>query len=149
MVREGARGTKLEALYKMRKGVLLENSNHTITFLPAGRTQHTIISKRDIGQKASENKPCCSIWSNTQINQQHRISEKKNKVANENETPNPLFDARESDVTGQSVTANDVNSEINNNSTKQSQSSEQGPYQPIVTPNCTIGTGKPKRTSHQ
>ena len=30
-----------------------------------------------------------------------------------------------------------------------SQSSEQGTYQPVITPNYTIGIGKPKRTSHQ
>ena len=90
VVRERARGTKLEGLYKKRKGVQLENSKHTITFLPAGRTQSTIISKRDIGQNASENKPCCSKWSNAQINQQQRTSEKKNKVANEMRTKRQL-----------------------------------------------------------
>ena len=50
MVRERSRGYKLEGVFKKRKEILLENSNHTITFLPAGRTQSTIISKRDVGQ---------------------------------------------------------------------------------------------------
>ena len=70
-------------------------------------------------------------------------------MANENKTPTPLFDALESDATGQSVTANDVNSESSNSSAKQSQSREQGTYQPIITPNYTIGNGKPKRTADQ
>ena len=58
MVRERTRGTKLEGAYKKKKGVLLEQSNHTITFLPAGRIQPTIISKRDVANNT--NKPCCS-----------------------------------------------------------------------------------------
>ena len=138
MVKESARETKLEGLYKKRKGVLLENSNHTITLLPAGRTQSTIISKRDNGQNGNENKLCCFKWNNTQINQQLRISEQKNKVAMENETPTPQFDALESEVIGQSDSTYDVNPE-----------SEHELQQPIITPNYTIGMGKPKRTAHQ
>ena len=118
--------------------MLLENSNHTITFLPAGRTQSTIILKRDIGQNANENKPCCSKWSNTQINHQPRTSEQKNKVAMENKTPTPLFDALENEAIGQSDSTNDVNPE-----------SEHESQQPIITPNYTIGMEKPKRTAHQ
>ena len=49
LVRERSRGSKLEGNYQKRKGVLLKQSNHTITFLPAGRTTKTLISKRDIG----------------------------------------------------------------------------------------------------
>ena len=59
MVQERSRGSKLEGAFKKRKGVLLENINLTITFLPAGRTQKTIISKRDIEQTREE-QPCCS-----------------------------------------------------------------------------------------
>ena len=138
MVRERARGTKLEGLYEKRKGVLLENSNHTKTFLQAGRTQATIISKRDIGQNATENKSCCSEGNNTQINQQPRFNEQKSKVAIENEKPTPLFDALQSEVIGQSDSTNDNNHE-----------SEQEVPQQIITPNYTIGMGKPKRTAHQ
>ena len=58
MVRERTRGTKLEGVYKKKKGVLLEQSNHTITFSPAGRNQPTIISKRDVAKNT--NQPCCS-----------------------------------------------------------------------------------------
>ena len=47
IIRERARGTKLEGNYKKRKGVLLKNSNQTITFLPAGRTQVSDIKKRN------------------------------------------------------------------------------------------------------
>ena len=108
-----------------------------------------MISKRDIGQNASGNKPCSSKWSNTQTNRQPGTSEKENKLANENKMPTPLFDALECDVTGQSVTAIDVNSESNNRSTRQNQSNEQGTYQPIITPNYTIGIGEPKRTAQK
>ena len=58
LVRERTRGTKLERANKKRKGVLLEQSNHVITFLPAGRNQPTGISKRDVD--SSINQPCCS-----------------------------------------------------------------------------------------
>ena len=51
-MRERTRGTKLEGAFQKRKGTLLEQSNHTITFLPAGRTQSTI------GNQPAE--PCCS-----------------------------------------------------------------------------------------
>ena len=37
-MRERSRGAQLERAYKKRKGVLLVNSNHTILFLPAGRS---------------------------------------------------------------------------------------------------------------
>ena len=138
MVRERARGTKLDGLYKKRKDVLLQNSNHTITFLPAGRTQTTIVSKRHIGQNATENKPCCSKWINTQINQQPRFNEQNSKVAIENETPSPLFDALQNEVIGQNDSTNDNNHE-----------SEQEVQQQNITPNHTISMGKPKRTAHQ
>ena len=36
----------------------MEQSNHTITFLPAGRSQTTMISKRDVGNW--DQQPCCS-----------------------------------------------------------------------------------------
>ena len=59
-------------------------------------------------------------------------------MAIENETPTPLFDALESEVIGQSDSTNDVTPE-----------SEQDTQQPTITPNYTIGMGKPKRTAHQ
>ena len=45
MVKERTRETKIEGLYKKWKGVLLENSNHTITFLTAGRTQYKTVEQ--------------------------------------------------------------------------------------------------------
>ena len=61
LVRERTRGTKLEGAYKKRRGTLLEQTNHTITFLPAGSSESTIISKRDVGKTfEGNNKPCCS-----------------------------------------------------------------------------------------
>ena len=64
LARERSRGSKLEGSYRKKKGVLLEKSNHTATFLPAGRSARTIISKRDLGS-SGEQQPCCSKW--TQI----------------------------------------------------------------------------------
>ena len=59
-VRERTRGGKLEGAYKKRKGILLEQTDHTITFLPAGNKQSTFISKRDIAREDEENQLCCS-----------------------------------------------------------------------------------------
>ena len=71
MVRERARGSNLEGAFKKRKGTLLEHSNHTITFLPAGRTASTLISKRDLGHNPDD-QPCCTkgIIRNTHARQQ-------------------------------------------------------------------------------
>ena len=57
LVRKRTKGSKLVGAYRKGKGILLEQSNHTITFLPAGQSQTTVISKRDMGQ---EDAPCSS-----------------------------------------------------------------------------------------
>ena len=76
----------MEGAFKKRKGVLLEqsnDSNHTYTFLPAGKNQPTIISKIDIGNTdETTDKPCCSKEATGQLWQQ--ISE----VAKQRELPN-------------------------------------------------------------
>ena len=59
LVRERTKGSKLEGAYKKRRGVLLEQSNHSITFLTAGPSRTTVISKRDVGQ---QNTTCSSKW---------------------------------------------------------------------------------------
>ena len=59
MGREKTRGSNSEGEFVKRKGALLEHSNHTITFLPAGRNQSTKISKRDVGHDYQQ---CCSKW---------------------------------------------------------------------------------------
>ena len=64
LVRERTRGSKLEGAYKKKKGTLLEETEHTVTFLSAGKGKATIMSKRDImlgtmiGHDQFE--PCCS-----------------------------------------------------------------------------------------
>ena len=58
MVHERTRGSKLEGVFKKRKGALIQHGNHTIKFLPAGRTQATVICKRDVGN--DDQQPCCS-----------------------------------------------------------------------------------------
>ena len=73
-VRERVRGTKLESAYKKRKGTLLDQSQHTITFLPAGKSQETIISKRDIAKADRQwgpgnEQPCSSREADRQLNQ--------------------------------------------------------------------------------
>ena len=59
-VPERTRGSKMEGAYQKRKGNLLEQTDHTIYVLPAGKTTPTILSKRDIGQSEDENQPCRS-----------------------------------------------------------------------------------------
>ena len=102
IVRERARETKLEGHYKERKGVLLENSNNTITFLKAGRTQSTVISERDIGWIKADTMPCCSNWSNIQNKARANTSETESTTTNENKATTPLFDALASELTYQS-----------------------------------------------
>ena len=58
VVREKTRVPKLEGAFKKRKGTLFEHNNRTITFFPAGRTQATVIFKRDI--EYDDQQPCCS-----------------------------------------------------------------------------------------
>ena len=55
-MRERTRGSKLEGAFKKKKGTLLEETEHTVTFLPAGKGKATIMPKRDIGH----DQPCCS-----------------------------------------------------------------------------------------
>ena len=50
LVGESTKGTKLEGAYK-KKSTQLEQTNHTITILPAGSNKATIISKRDISKQ--------------------------------------------------------------------------------------------------
>ena len=84
---------------KRRKGVLLEQSNHTITFLPAGRKQRRIISKRGIRkteEKAS--KPCCS-----------REAEKQDwRYANEMATPSEQSDSIDQPIEFESSTTSTI-----------------------------------------
>lgn len=72
LVRERTKGTRLHNAYLKRKGTLLANSNHTITFLPAGRTQQTTIWKRD---QSNVGQSCCS-----------RAAEKQNKLSQATQT---------------------------------------------------------------
>ena len=79
MIRELAKGSKLEIAFKKGKGTLLEHSNHTITFLPAGRTVSTIISKRDLGHNPDD-QPCCSKWPIRNIHARKQTSEEVNEI---------------------------------------------------------------------
>ena len=99
---------------------MLENSNHTITFLPAGRTQLSIISKRDVGQTRDE-QPCCSKW----LLQQNKVQEGEerreqqpvevNKTPNENELPNESEIPQKNETPQQS--SSDDQSEMTNQKT--------------------------------
>ena len=59
LVRERTRGSNFQGAFHKRNGVLLEQTDHKITFLPAGKTKPTILSKQDVGQD-SASQPCCS-----------------------------------------------------------------------------------------
>ena len=59
LVRERTRGSKLQGAFQKRNEVFLEQTDHKITFLPAGKTKPTILSKQDVGQD-SASQPCCS-----------------------------------------------------------------------------------------
>ena len=85
LMRERPRRTKLEGC-KKTKGVLLENSNHTITSLPAGRSQSTIISKRVIGRDVINQSCCsnCSLRAQTPIRSNNSS---ETEVASESEQP--------------------------------------------------------------
>ena len=49
LVRERARGTKLDGLYKKKKGVITKETDHTIT-VSGKKRRPTIYSKRDIAK---------------------------------------------------------------------------------------------------
>ena len=66
LVRERTRGSKLQGAYQKRKRFLLEQSDHTITFLPAGKSTPTVLSKRDVDHE-NENEPCCSKEADRQL----------------------------------------------------------------------------------
>ena len=59
LVRGRIRGSKLQGAFQKRKGILLEQSDHTITFLPTGKETPTDVSQRDVGYNI-ENQPRCS-----------------------------------------------------------------------------------------
>ena len=97
-VRERVRGTKLENAYEMRKGTLLDQSQHTITFLPAGKTQETIISKKDIAKaniteqqqqiEIAVEQPCSSKEADRRLNQLRKQMAKNVDMANTGELAN-------------------------------------------------------------
>ena len=79
LIRERARGSNLEGSYQKMKEILLEQSNYTCTFLPAGRSEKLIISKRDVEQ--TDNRPHCSKWQ-TRVNEQKTAKRQKGTATN-------------------------------------------------------------------
>ena len=55
LVRERTKGSKLEGQYKRKIGKVIEESAHTITFLPKNSKKEVVYAKRDVA-KASETK---------------------------------------------------------------------------------------------
>ena len=95
-VRERARGSKLEGVFKKRKGILLEQSEHTITFLPGGCQHATTISKLDLGGTArKENEPCCSREANKRNMANNYEVEDHAELPTSNELPANSESARE------------------------------------------------------
>ena len=81
----------MEGAFEKRTWTLIEHSNHTITLLPAGRIQATVISKRDVGY--DDQQLCCSklpmrrIKTNTTIAAQEKKNPTETDVPTENEMP--------------------------------------------------------------
>ena len=42
LIRKRTRGSKLKSAFQKRKGILVDQTDHTIKFLPAGKTNITI-----------------------------------------------------------------------------------------------------------
>ena len=82
LVRERSPGSKLEGTTR-QKEVLLEQSNHTITFLHTGGTTKTIISKRNIGHSEQ---PCSSEW-RRKLPLSENETTKTSETTNESELP--------------------------------------------------------------
>ena len=81
-VRERVRGSTLEGAYKKKKGLLLTQSEHTITFLPAPRKTPTILSKRDIGHSNySLDQPCSSKQADQRLLESQRDMHETSKLA--------------------------------------------------------------------
>ena len=53
LVRERTRGSKLESAYQKRRGQIVNETNHTVTFQPANISKTTTISKRGIGMASA------------------------------------------------------------------------------------------------
>ena len=53
VVRGKARGSKLEQAFSKKRGKVLEETEHTITFLPKGKKKATKLAKRDVAKAIS------------------------------------------------------------------------------------------------
>ena len=73
----------MEGAYKKKKGSLLTQSEHTITFLPAPRKTPTILSKRDIGHSnySLEDQPCSSKQADQRLLASQRDMHETSKLA--------------------------------------------------------------------
>ena len=83
---------------------MFEQSNHTKSFLPAGRSQTTVIAKRDVGQ---QNAPCCSKWRQApNMPETNKMAELEETATSEDEsktmtTSTMLNDQHQSETTTQ------------------------------------------------
>ena len=87
LFRERARGSKLERAYQRRKGTLLSESEHTITFLTAGKTRATTLSKRDVGPNNTDNQPCSSRQADDELLAKQQLLASHNELPEEGEQP--------------------------------------------------------------
>ena len=97
LVRERTRGSKLEGSYQKRKGIFLEQADHTLTFLPAGKTTPTILSKRDIGRSEDANQPCCLKEAD------RRLLASRSERYNEEEQPHSSEDRNNTDESAEEI----------------------------------------------
>ena len=118
LVRERVRGSTLECAYKKKKGSLLTQSEHTISFLPAPRKTPTILSKRDIGHSnySLEDQPCSSKQADQRLLASQRDMHKTSKVAKSSDwsTHNDSESELQSDVEAitEATTVNEANTQF-------------------------------------
>ena len=76
-----------------------DGPDHIITFLPAGKTTPTTLSKRNIGRSEDENYPCCSKEAD------RRLLTSRNEMNNEEEQPHSSEDRNDTDESVQEISS--------------------------------------------
>ena len=97
LVRERACGSKLESAFQRKRGKILDETEHTLTFLPEGKKKPTKWSKRDVAksyspsQKEEAMKPQRKRAKNGDVSNYsppiYEFEEEEEKEGSENEMP--------------------------------------------------------------
>ena len=67
LVRERARGPKLESLFDRKAAKVIKESAHTITALPENSTKPKVYSKRDVASSSAEQNKIVSKWKRKRV----------------------------------------------------------------------------------